>query len=216
MISFMSDGMYRERQITDLELKSDLEKLTNECEIKAPLLKEKINRVLESNKADATLKLRDDFNSIAVQTKVGPVFETPASEIFNNINKLINDNVNNITSQINEYKRAGFTRILKFFKSELTSKRLALADQFTQEIDNVKKDKTSKPEEIITRIETIIQKYEEQNNQLSMLNEKEVSTGRLSAKMKDFKRELTLLKSKKNPESASIKTENEGTFKNVH
>ena len=134
-------------------------------------------------------------------------YQTPAAQIYKQLDKILEDNVLSINEQVKSYHEGGFVTAIFTFKdiitgSTLTKDRAMLAEQFESEVTAFKKVLTNNmtPAELATKIdelEMIISKYKDQNQSLSIKADKIETSGRLSAfiglfseRLKNFKEDV--------------------------
>ncbi|MCW8444411.1 hypothetical protein OQJ05_10150 [Fluoribacter gormanii] len=126
------------------------------------------------------------------------LYETPATQIYEGMNKIINENIDSINQQLKSYQKAGIKTSLfklkdKLSGSDLTERRAELAATFEANINSFKAGlvntlSAGELKEKINELNTLISNYQSKNEELS-------SGGRLAKTMDMFKERVNDLKS---------------------
>ncbi len=153
------------------------------------------------------------------------MYETPATHIYSGIYNVLKENVKSIQQDVTSYGNRG-SLLYKvkdaLIRSKLTKKRLEIASNFENEIENFKtsllhdgapKNRDAK----IKQLGDIITKYENKNEMLSWRYSKGPSSGRLAGKMQSYKASLAKLKSSSNkaPSDAAADSAEPVNFKSM-
>lgn len=152
------------------------------------------------------------FNSIKSKKVFYPayndyMYEAPASQIYKQMDKLIDESVNSINAQMKSYQKGGLRTSLFSLKdrvtgSTLTQDRAKLAAELATELDGEitrfkQEIKGLAPEFLPGKIDelgALITSYQKRNEELSTTVNKNESSGRLASTMKSFKNKLGELK----------------------
>lgn len=129
---------------------------------------------------------------------------TPATQIYKGMNKLIDENIASIQIILRSYTDSGdiLDAVFKRTNPALTQKRAELATSLAQEIGVFQTGLIGCTtirvlDAKVKQLDEIIQKYQDKNSELSRKYGKTDNSGRLAAKLDDFKEKLTDLKAGK-------------------
>lgn len=172
------------------------------------------------------LKLKNiQSESVYYPAYAGNMYETPASQIYQDMLKVINKSASTINEQINTYKQGGFLTSIFAFKdkitgSTLTADRNKIATAFEAEISEFKKGlkPTLTEQELQTKkaeLHAIVTKYEQENKSLSVRNDKSGSNGRFAETVSHFKEQLQALKSADQSTHVASELEQSASMKNI-
>lgn len=166
-----------------------------------------------------------DVSSTGIYSKVygTTIYETPAVQIYKDMNSLINENIASVNAQVKSYKEGGIITSLfklkdKLMGSDLTEKRAFLASEFESELNLFKeslvdKYSTTELKTKIIELDALILKYQDKNKLLSSEYKKDESSGRLNETVSKFKDKLTELKSEK--QTIEYKPEESNSMKGI-
>ncbi|WP_131794221.1 hypothetical protein [Fluoribacter gormanii] len=134
-----------------------------------------------------------------------PLYETPATQIYEGMNMIFNQNIDSINQQLKSYQKAGIKTSLfkltdKLRGSDLTERRAALSAEFEAEITSFKAGlvntlSASELKSKIDDLDTLISKYQEKNKELSSDYNKKESGSRLATTINSIKKRVNDLKS---------------------
>lgn len=131
------------------------------------------------------------------------MWETPASQIYKNMEKLIDETISDIYKQVKAYREGELLTPIFHLKdkltgSTLTQKRADLAAEFEGELTFFKESlKGLPPEDLpdkIAELERLIHTYQKKNDELSAAAHKNSSSGRLASTIIGLKESITELK----------------------
>ena len=136
-----------------------------------------------------------------------PQFETPANQIYFSLKKILANNVNSIQMDILNYKQAdGVIDSIYEYKdkvigSTLTQERYDLAMFLKQELEDFNESltnclSTTDLKMKIVELESIMNRYEDKNQKLSVLYDKEPDKGRLAEIFSNSKMQIAEIKAK--------------------
>lgn len=151
------------------------------------------------------------------------VYETPSNKIYSSMSNIITKNVESISNTVHSYKKGGLISSLfklkdKLTRTKLTRKRAELADEFEAIVNNfklgIRPDLTKDGlEEKTKELESIIMKYEDRNNTLSIDYHKRQNSGRFASKLRCFKKQLAEMKAEQpSVSAASISSKGKSVF----